>query len=210
MYPSGITRELVELLASEPRLLSYLDMPIQHGSDRTLKAMRRPESQSTIRERVRWLREAIPDLTLRTTVIVGFPGESEDDFNQLLSLLEELRFDRVGAFTYSVEEGTPAASMDGQVTREEKAERLEALMDLQREISFDLNLAQVGRRTIALVDRVVEDDPEFAFQARIESQALDVDGVTNLLAADHVTPGSFVDIEIVDALDYDLIGAVRR
>ena len=83
-------------------------------------------------------------------------------------------------------------------------------MDLQREISFDLNLAQVGRRTIALVDRVVEDDPEFAFQARIESQALDVDGVTNLLAADHVTPGSFVDIEIVDALDYDLIGAVRR
>lgn len=210
MYPSGITREVVELLASQPRLVPYLDMPIQHGSDNVLRAMRRPERQSTIRERVRWLREAIPHLTLRTTVIVGFPGESEGDFNELLALLEELRFDRVGAFPYSVEEGTPAATMEGQLPREVKTERLEALMDVQREISFELNVAQIGRRTMALVDRVVDDDPEFAFQARIESQALDVDGVTNLLPDESVTPGSFVDIEIVDALDYDLIGAVRR
>jgi len=210
MYPSGITRELVELLATESRLVPYLDMPLQHGSDRVLRAMRRPERQSTIRERVRWLREAIGGLTLRTTVIVGFPGETETDFHELLTLLEELRFDRVGAFAYSVEEGTPAATMDAQVPREVKEERLEALMDVQREISFELNLAQVGRRTIALVDRVLDDDPEFAFQARIESQALDVDGVTNLLPADGVTPGRFVEIEIVDALDYDLIGAVRR
>ena len=210
MYPSGITPELVELLAAEPRLLPYLDMPLQHGSDRILKAMRRPERQSTIRDRVRWLREAIPGLTLRTTVIVGFPGETEGDFQELLSFLEELRFDRVGAFTYSVEEGTPAAVMAGQLPDEVKAERLEALMDVQREISFELNLAQVGTRTIALVDRVLEDDPDFAFQARIESQALDVDGVTTLFPADGVTPGTFVEIEIVDALDYDLIGAVRR
>jgi ribosomal protein S12 methylthiotransferase len=210
MYPSGITRDLVDLLAAEPRLLPYLDMPLQHGSDRILKAMRRPERQATIRERVRWLREAIPGLTLRTTVIVGFPGETEDDFNELLALLEELRFDRVGAFTYSVEEGTPAAAMEEQLPEEVKSERLEALMDVQREISFDLNLAQVGRRTIALVDRVLDEDPEFAFQARIESQALDVDGVTNLLPAEGVTPGAFVEIEIVDALDYDLIGVVRR
>ncbi len=183
MYPSGITRDLVDLLAAEPRLLPYLDMPLQHGSDRILKAMRRPERKATIRERVRWLREAIPGLTLRTTVIVGFPGETEEDFNELLDLLEELRFDRVGAFTYSAEEGTPAAAMEEQLPEEVKAERLEALMDVQREISFDLNLAQVGRRTIALVDRVLDEDPEFAFQARIESQALDVDGVTNLLPA---------------------------
>jgi len=210
MYPSGITPELVELLAAEPRLLPYLDMPLQHGSDRILKAMRRPERQSTIRDRVRWLREAVPELTLRTTVIVGFPGETEGDFQELLALLEELRFDRVGAFIYSVEEGTPAAVMVGQLPDEVKAERLEALMDVQREISFELNLAQVGTRTIALVDRVLEDDPDFAFQARIESQALDVDGVTNLFPADGVTPGTFVEIEIVDALDYDLIGAVRR
>jgi len=113
MYPSGITRELVEILASEPRLLPYLDMPIQHGSDRILQLMRRPERQATIRERVRWLREAIPGLTLRTTVIVGFPGETEEDFQAMLDLLEELRLDRVGAFTYSVEEGTPAAWAPG-------------------------------------------------------------------------------------------------
>lgn len=210
MYPSGITRDLVEVLASESRILPYLDMPLQHGSDRMLKAMRRPERQETIRERVRWLREAVSGLTLRTTVIVGFPGETEEDFQELLDLLEEIRFDRVGAFTYSVEEGTPAATMDGQLPEEVKAERLDALMDVQREISFELNLAQVGRRTQALVDRVLDEDPEFGFQARIESQAVDVDGVTNLLPAEGVAPGSFVEIEIVDALDYDLIGAVRR
>ena len=209
MYPSGITRELVDLLASEARLLPYLDMPLQHGSDAILKAMRRPERRGTIRERVGWLREAIPGLTLRTTVIVGFPGETEEHFKELLSLLEELRFDRVGAFTYSKEEGTPAAEMDDQVPEEVKAERLETLMDVQREISFELNLAQVGRRTIALVDRVIEDDPEFAFQARTKGQALDVDGVTNLLPGGGVQPGDFVEIEVVDALDYDLVGAVR-
>jgi len=210
MYPSGINREIVELLASEPRILPYLDMPIQHGSDRVLRAMRRPERQATIRERVQWLRDAVPGLTLRTTVIVGFPGETEADFQELLDLMEEIRFDRVGAFTYSIEEGTPAASMEGQLPEDVKSERLEALMDVQREISFELNLAQIGRRTQALVDRVLDDDPDFAFQARIESQALDVDGVTNLLPAEGVAPGSFVEIEIVDALDYDLIGAVRR
>jgi ribosomal protein S12 methylthiotransferase len=102
MYPSGLTRELVELIASEKRILPYLDMPLQHGSDRILELMRRPERRETIRERVGWLREAVPDLTLRTTVIVGFPGETDDDFREMLELLEELRFERVGAFTYSV------------------------------------------------------------------------------------------------------------
>ncbi len=209
MYPSGITREMVELLAGEPRLLPYLDMPIQHGSDRVLERMRRPERQSTIRERVGWLRDAVPGITLRTTVIVGFPGETEADFQAMLDLLEELRLDRVGAFTYSVEEGTRAAEMDGHVPEEEKRDRLEALMDLQREISYDLNLAQVGTRTAALVDRVVEDDPEYAFQARTVGQALDVDGVTHLYPAPGVRPGELVEVEILDALDYDLIASIR-
>ena len=210
MYPSGITREMVDLLASEERILPYLDMPIQHGSDRMLRAMRRPERRDTIREKVSGLRESVPGLTLRTTVILGFPGETDDDFQELLSLLEELRLDRVGAFTYSMEEGTRAATMDGQVPEEVKRERLDALMEVQREISFELNQSQVGTRTVALVDRVVEDDPDFAFQARTGAQALDVDGVTNLLPADGVAPGSFVEIEIIDALDYDLIAAVRK
>jgi ribosomal protein S12 methylthiotransferase len=210
MYPSGITREMVELLATEPRILPYLDMPIQHGSDRILALMRRPERQSSIREKVRWLRDAVPGVTLRTTVIVGFPGETEEDFQAMLDLLEELRLDRVGAFPYSVEEGTRAAAMEGHLPEEEKRHRLEALMDLQREISFDLNLAQVGRSTTALIDRVVEDDPDFGFQARTVGQALDVDGITHLYPAPGLAPGDLVDVEIQDALDYDLIASVRR
>ncbi|MEJ2203727.1 MAG: 30S ribosomal protein S12 methylthiotransferase RimO [Gemmatimonadota bacterium] len=209
MYPSGITQELVGLLASESRIVPYLDLPIQHGSDRMLERMRRPERRDTIRERVTWLRSAIPDLTLRTTVIVGFPGEAEEDFQEMLDLLEELEFDRVGAFTYSVEEGTRAADMEGHLSESVKAERMEELLELQRGISFDRNLAQVGRRQVALVDQAVEDDPEFGAVARTAGQALDVDGVTRIRSGASVGPGQMVQVEIVDALDYDLVAEVR-
>jgi ribosomal protein S12 methylthiotransferase len=198
MYPSGITREVVELMAAEPRILPYLDMPIQHGSDRVLQLMRRPERRKTILERVAWLREAVPDLTLRTTVIVGFPGEADNDFRDMLDLLAEVGFDRVGAFAYSREEGTRAADMEGHICEAEKQERLEEVMELQRGISFDKNLALVGRTCLALVD------------ARTVGQALEVDGVTNLRPGADVTPGEMLLVEIVDALDYDLIGEVRR
>ncbi|MDZ7780305.1 MAG: 30S ribosomal protein S12 methylthiotransferase RimO [Gemmatimonadota bacterium] len=213
MYPSGITREMVSLLAEEPRILPYLDMPIQHGSDRILELMRRPERRATIRERVAWLREAVPDLTLRTTVIVGFPGETDDDFRALLDLLEELEFDRVGAFGYSVEEGTRAVDLPGQLSESLIQERLEALMEVQRGISFDRNEALVGTRTRALVDEVTPDDPDFVATARTGAQALDVDGVTQIArSADSAERawdvGSFVDVEIVDALDYDLVAKV--
>lgn len=216
MYPSGITRELVELMAgsaaatSGPRIVPYLDVPLQHGSDRMLQAMRRPERQDTIRERVGWLRDAIPDLTLRTTVIVGFPGETEDDFRELLDLMEELRFDRVGAFTYSVEEGTRAAEMEGQLPESLKHERLEELLDLQRSISLDRNLEEVGSIRSVLVDRVLEpgEDPEYGAVGRTEGQAPDVDGVTHLVEGCAVEPGDLVRVEIVDALEYDLIGKV--
>ena len=214
MYPSGITRELVDLMAGESRILPYLDMPIQHGSDRVLELMRRPERQATIRERVTWLREAVPDLTLRTTVIVGFPGETDEDFQALLDLLEEVEFDRVGAFGYSVEEGTRAADMPGRVSESLIQERLETLMEVQRDISFDGNLELVGTRTRALVDRLETEDPEYVAVARTVAQALDVDGVTNLVlpagvSPDVIRPGDFVDVEIVDALDYDLVAEVR-
>jgi ribosomal protein S12 methylthiotransferase len=208
MYPSGITREMVELMADNPRILPYLDMPIQHGSDRMLQLMRRPERRKTILERVAWLRDAIPGLTLRTTVIVGFPGETDADFRDMLELLEEVEFDRVGAFTYSVEEGTRAAEMDGHVDDDVKDERLEELMELQRGISFDKNLALVGRTMTALVDRMVDDDPEFGAVARTVAQALDVDGVTNVRGGATLKPGQMVDVEIVDALDYDVVAEV--
>jgi ribosomal protein S12 methylthiotransferase len=209
MYPSGITREMVDFMASEARILPYLDMPIQHGSDRVLGLMRRPERQATIRERVGWLREAIPDLTLRTTVIVGFPGETDADFREMLELLDEIQFERVGAFTYSVEEGTRAADMDGQIDQQVMNERLEELMELQRGISFDKNAALIGQTMTALVDRVIHDDPEFGAVARTVGQALDVDGVTNIRKADALAVGSLIDVEIVDALDYDLVAELK-
>ncbi|MDH5589217.1 MAG: 30S ribosomal protein S12 methylthiotransferase RimO [Gemmatimonadota bacterium] len=205
MYPSGITREMVELMAREERILPYLDMPIQHGSDRVLKLMRRPERRETILERVAWLRDAVPDLTLRTTVIVGFPGETDQDFQEMMDLLEEVEFDRVGGFTYSVEEGTRAASMEDHLPEDVKGERLERLMELQRDISFDRNQALVGATTTLLVDELVEGDPEFAAVGRTVGQALDVDGVTHLRHGREVSVGEMLEVRIADALDYDLI-----
>ena len=219
MYPSGITPELIELLADGaqrtqgPRILPYLDLPLQHGSDRILAAMRRPERRETIRDRVARLRDGIPGITLRTTVIVGFPGETDDDFAELVDLLEEIEFDRVGAFTYSIEEDTRAATLPGHLPEALKRERLEALMDVQRGISFERNFAQIGARYRLLVDRHLEADEaddEFAAVGRTETQALDVDGVTHLLAdgGDVPSAGTFVDVEIVDAMEYDLIARV--
>jgi len=205
MYPSGITRELVDLLARERRIVPYLDMPIQHGSDRILEAMRRPERRATILERVGWLRDAIPDLTLRTTVIVGFPGETDEDFLEMLELLEEARFERVGAFTYSVEEGTRAAEMPGRVDDDVMADRLEEVMELQRGISLERNLELVGSTTEVLVDQLESDDPDFAAVGRTVGQAVDVDGVTYLVSADDLAPGDLVTARVIEAHDYDLV-----
>lgn len=210
MYPSGITREMVELIAGEPQLLPYLDMPLQHGSDRMLEAMRRPERQSTIRERVHWLREAVPDLTLRTTIIVGFPGETDDDFRDMLGLVEELAFDRVGAFSYSEEDGTAAASMHGTVPQSLVRERMEQLMDLQRGIAQERSASLVGTETWALVDEIVDEDPEFGAVARTAAQAVDVDGVTHLYSNEAVRPGEIVRVRIEDAVEYDLMGTVLK
>ncbi len=205
MYPSGIDRDLVDLVASEPRVLPYLDMPVQHGSDRILEAMRRPERQRTIRKKVAWLREAIPGLTLRTTVIVGFPGETEEDFRGLLEFVEEMRFERLGAFPYSREEGTRAAEMEGHLPQSLVRERLEELLDLQRDISLEANQRWVGTRTTLLVDERLDDGSEFAAVGRTVGQALDVDGVSHVLAPSTVDPGAMVEVEVADALEYDLI-----
>ncbi|MBI4521665.1 MAG: 30S ribosomal protein S12 methylthiotransferase RimO [Gemmatimonadetes bacterium] len=209
LYPSGITPELVALIASNPRLVPYLDTPIQHGSDTVLTRMRRPERRATIRERVSWLRDAIPGLKLRTTVIVGFPGETEREFTEMLDLLDEVRFDRVGAFTYSVEEGTRAAEMPDQVPESLKRERLERLLDVQRGVSLDSNLADVGQTQRVLVDRVGGDGRDgFAAVGRTAGQALDIDGVTYLRSRRPLQAGQFVDAKIAEAGEDDLVGVV--
>ena len=205
MYPSGIQRDLVELMAKEPRLVPYLDMPIQHGSDRMLQLMRRPERQHTIRERVRWLREAIPDLSLRTTLIVGFPGETAEDFEAMCDLLEEIRFDYIGAFPYSVEEGTLAAEMPGQVDEETRRERLEQLLDVQRGISLARNEARVGSEQLVLIDKV-----EGVAIGRTRGQALEVDGVVTIDHPGAVQSGDFVTVRITDAAEQDLVGTISQ
>jgi ribosomal protein S12 methylthiotransferase len=163
--------------------------------------MRRPERQRTIRERVTRTRDTVPDLAIRTTCIVGFPGETEEDFETLLAFLEEIQFDRVGAFTYSPQEGTRAATMDDDVPESVKLERLERLNELQRLITAERYEARVGRTVRALVDRV---DDELT-QARTVWQADDIDGVTYIAGGAGVAPGSFVDVRldaVVDDVDF--------
>ena len=214
MYPSGIQRELVELMAAQPRLLPYLDMPIQHGADAVLRRMRRSERRATIVERVGWLRSALPQITLRTTVMVGFPGETDEEYEALLELLEEVRFDRVGAFPYSEEEGTVAAALPDQVPATVKRERLEHLLEMQRGITLERNEQWVGRATEVLIDSVTGRDarvgtvPERGAVGRTRGQALEVDGVVHIADGRGLQAGEFVRVRITEALEDDLIGVI--
>jgi len=201
LYSAGLTPRLLELMATESRIVPYLDMPIQHGSDAVLARMRRPERQRTIRERVARIRDTVPDVAIRTTCIVGFPGETDADYEMLLEFLEEIQFDRVGAFTYSPQEGTRAAELEDDVAESLKLERLERLNELQRLITAERYEARLGRTVRALVDRV--DDEQT--QARTVWQADDIDGVTYVVDARDVTPGSFVEVRldtVVDDVDF--------
>lgn len=202
LYSAGLTPRLLELMGSESRILPYLDMPIQHASDTVLARMRRPERQRTIREKVARIRATVPDVAIRTTCIVGFPGETGADFETLLAFLEEMQFERVGAFTYSPQEGTRAAEMDDDVPDSVRRERLERLNETQRLITADRYEQRLGRTVRALVDRVDDD----RVQARTMWQADDIDGVTYVEGGDEgVVPGTFVDVmldEVVEDVDF--------
>jgi ribosomal protein S12 methylthiotransferase len=175
IYSAGLTPSVLEVMATEPRLVRYLDIPMQHASDRVLERMRRPERRAKQREKLAAIREAIPDIAIRTTVIVGFPGETEDDIVQLLEFLEEGLFDRVGVFTYSAQEGTAAWDLPDDVPDEVKRERAERVQEVQRLVTLDRYDALIGRTVRAIVDRVPDDGPA---QARIDGQADEIDGVT--------------------------------
>jgi ribosomal protein S12 methylthiotransferase len=207
LYSTGITPRLLEVIAGSPRVVPYLDMPVQHASDAVLTRMRRPERQRTIREKVARFRDAVPGVAIRTTCIVGFPGETEDDFRQLVDFVEEVRFDRVGAFTYSPQEGTRAHDLVDDVPEVVKRERLERLMELQREITAERYEERVGSTVPVLVDRA--GGAEGPAMARAPWQADDVDGVTWV---DTDAPaGSFVEVEIDEVVDdYDFAATARR
>lgn len=202
LYSAGITPRLLEVIAGAPRLLPYLDMPIQHASDAVLARMRRPERQHTIREKVARFREAVPGVAIRTTCIVGFPGETEDDFRQLMDFLGEVEFERVGVFTYSPQEGTRGAELADDVPESLKRERLEAVQERQRHITAERHEARVGQVVPALVVESASPATGGEATARLPWQADDIDGITRL-AAD-APAGSIVEVEVTAVVDdYD-------
>jgi ribosomal protein S12 methylthiotransferase len=205
VYSAGISERLVDLMAHESRIVPYIDMPIQHASDRMLERMRRPERQRTLREKLAWLRGAIPDLAIRTTCLVGFPGETEEDFRVLLEFLEEAQFDRMGAFAYSPQDGTRAACYDDDVNDFVKQERLAEIVEVQRAISAERLERFVGREVDVLVHGLEEESG--VKTGRVQWQADDVDGVTYLERGGWAQPGEFVRARITGSEDYDFQAA---
>jgi ribosomal protein S12 methylthiotransferase len=207
LYSAGITDRLLDVVAREARILPYLDMPIQHGSDAVLARMRRPERKRTVRDRVKKFRDAVPDVAIRTTCIVGFPGETEEQFEELLEFLQEIQFERVGAFTYSPQEGTRAAEYADDVHETVKRERLERLTELQRVITAERYESRLGQSAMALVDRC--DSALGTSQARLPWQADDIDGVTQL--DESLPPGTFAEVAVEEVVDdYDFQASVIR
>lgn len=206
VYSAGLNDRLVDLIARESRIVPYIDMPIQHASDRMLERMRRPERRHTLSDKLSRLRRDIPDVAIRTTCLVGFPGETDGDFAELLAFLEEAQFDRLGAFAYSPQEGTRGAQFPDDVPDGVKRDRLEELLEVQRAISAERLARFVGREVEVLVDRPAEPDepaPGISHVGRVQWQADDVDGVTYLERGGWAQRGDFVRTRITGSEDYD-------
>jgi len=205
-YPDGVTDSLIALIKSEPKICKYLDLPIQHISDPILKRMKRRSGETEIRALIGKLRSEIPDIAIRTSLIVGFPGETSEDFKTLLQFVEETRFDRLGVFCYSREEGTPAAEMPDQVSERIKRERHKKLMRTQARVSFKHNRTLVDSEEDVLVEGYSE-ETELLLKGRSSRQAPDVDGLVYITSG-NANVGDIVRLKITDSSDYDLIGEI--
>ncbi|MBQ4537370.1 MAG: 30S ribosomal protein S12 methylthiotransferase RimO [Lachnospiraceae bacterium] len=203
-YPEEITDELIEAIATEPKVCKYLDIPIQHAADPVLKRMGRRTNQEELRTMVSKLRERIPDICLRTTLISGFPGETEEDFQELYRFVNEMEFDRLGVFTYSQEEDTPAAIMPEQVDEDVKARRRDELMELQQAIAFERAEEMVGRVLPVMIEGKVADEETYV--ARTYRDAPNVDGYLFLNSSANLMTGDLVKVLVTDSNEYDLIG----
>ena len=202
-YPEEIELPLMEELRDNPKVCHYLDLPIQHSSDRILKAMNRKTRREELKEKIALLRREIPDICLRTTLITGFPGETEEDFQDVLSFITEERFDRLGVFPYSQEEGTPAASMENQITESVKNKRLSRIMELQQEIAFQKAEEQRGRILKALITGYDEEEGRVILRSYMDSP--EIDSFIFVKGPERVS-GDFVQVKVVDTEGYDLIG----
>lgn len=205
-YPEEIYDELIETIRDEKKICHYLDIPIQHASDRILKRMGRRTSKQELIDIVGKLRREIPDIVLRTTLITGFPGETEEDHEELKEFVDEMEFDRLGVFTYSPEENTPAAEMVDQIPEEVKEERRDELMELQQEISYDRGQDRIGQELLVMIEGKVAD--ESAYIGRTYGDAPKVDGYIFVQTGELLMTGDFAKVRVTGALEYDLIGVL--
>lgn len=207
-YPEEITEELIQTIKDEPKICHYLDIPIQHASDAVLKRMGRRTTRAEITERIGRLREAIPDIALRTTLIAGFPGETEEDHEICMDFIDEIEFDRLGVFAYSAEEDTAAAAMPEQIPQEVKEERRDALMELQQEIAFAHCQDMIGTEVEVLIEGKVADEPVYV--GRTYMDAPNVDGYIFVNTGELLMSGTLVPVRVTGANEYDLIGELTE
>ena len=205
-YPEEITNELIKAIKRNEKVCHYLDIPIQHGSDTVLKRMGRRTTSGQLRETIAKLRQAIPDICLRTSLITGFPGETMDDHEIMMDFVDDMEFDRLGVFTYSLEEGTPAALLENQIEEEEKESRRERIMELQQEIAFEKAEAMVGRKLMVMIEGRLE---EGVYVGRSYKDAPNVDGYVFVHTENNLMSGDFVPVVITGSHEYDLIGEVE-
>ena len=203
-YPEEITDELIETIRTEKKICHYIDMPIQHASDKILKAMGRRTNNAELRNIISKLRKEIPDICLRTTLITGFPGETEEDHQILLDFIDEMEFDRLGVFTYSPEEDTKAASLDNQVDEEVKLCRKDEIMELQQEISMDKSEKLVGKEIEVIIEGKASDEDVYVGRSYMDAPS--VDGYVFINSEEELMSGDFAKVRIVKAMEYDLIG----
>lgn len=203
-YPEEITDDLIQVMKEEPKICHYLDLPIQHANDEILGRMGRKTSKRELVEIVGRLRSEIPDICLRTTLITGFPGETQEQHEELMEFVDEMEFDRLGVFTYSPEEGTPAAEMKEQIDEEVKLDRQAELMELQQEIAFDNAQKMIGREILVMIEGKVAD--ENAYVGRTYKDAPNVDGLIFINTDEELLSGDFARVKVTGAQDYDLIG----
>lgn len=203
-YPEEITDELIQVMKEEPKVCHYLDLPIQHANDEILKRMGRRTSKQELVDIIGKLRREIPDICLRTTLITGFPGETKEQHEELMDFVDEMEFDRLGVFTYSPEEDTPAAVMPDQIDEEVKEARQAELMELQQDIAFDNAQDMVGREVLVMIEGKVAD--ENAYVGRTYRDAPNVDGLIFINTDEELLSGDFARVKVTGAVDYDLIG----
>ena len=206
-YPEEITEELIDTIAELPKVCHYLDIPIQHASDKILKRMGRRTNQQQLKDKIAMIRSKIPDMCLRTTLITGFPGESQEDHEQSMAFVDEMEFDRLGVFTYSAEEDTPAAGFPDQIEAEVKKDRQADIMELQQEIAFEKAEGMTGQDVLVMIEGKVAD--ENAYVGRTYKDAPNVDGLVFVNTDRELMTGDFVPVHITGSYEYDLIGEIK-